>query len=478
VRRPLSLALRLTVLFGIAAALIFLCFGWVIDRSIEKHFEAEDDAELNVIDHAVEAGLSGVRSGANLTSLEDRFKDILVGHHRASMYLFSDDMRLIYRSPGPDLTPLAQRYAGSTNGPTVERLKDAQHSYRVLIRRVKEDAGSGRPSYVIAIAVEIDYHLRFLAHFRRTLWLVITCSIAIMALMGWIAVRQGHAPLRDMVARIRRVSANELSSRLPSESVPGELKDLAVSFNEMLQRVDKAFQRLADFNADIAHELRTPIANLMTQTQVALSRARTTDEYREVLYSNMEEYERMAQMVGDMLFLAQTENSPRKINTVELDLAREMRTLFDYYEGWAEERGVTMTLKGAASASADRRLLQRALGNLLSNALRHTAAGGRVLVELGTAPDGGVCIAVENTGAEIPPEAIPKLFDRFYRVDPSRRRDGSGTGLGLAIVKSIIDAHGGNINVVSAAGRTRFQITLPGTPATVVESENEQVGPG
>jgi two-component system heavy metal sensor histidine kinase CusS len=461
VHRTPSLALRLTLLFGIAGALIFFCFGWVIDRSMEKHFDAEDDAELNVIDHAVEEGLSSVHSEANLTSLEDRFKDILVGHHRASMYLFSEDMRLIYTSPGPDLTPVVQRYTGSTNGPIVECWKDAKHSYRVLVRRLREDASSGRPSYVIAIAVEIDYHLKFLERFRRTLWLVIACSIAIMALMGWIAVRQGHAPLRDIVARIRRISANELSTRLPPESMPGELKDLAVSFNEMLQRVDTAFHRLADFNADIAHELRTPIANLMTQTQVALSRARTTDEYREILYSNMEEYERMAQMVGDMLFLAQAENGPRTISGVDVDLAKEVRALFEYYEGWAEERGVALELRGTATARGDRLMLQRALGNLLSNAIRHSTAGESVQVELATASDGHVSIVVENTGIEIPAEAIPKLFDRFYRVDPSRQRDGSGAGLGLAIVKSIVNGHGGEIEVVSEAGRTRFRITLP-----------------
>jgi two-component system heavy metal sensor histidine kinase CusS len=119
-------------------------------------------------------------------------------------------------------------------------------------------------------------------------------------------------------------------------------------------------------------------------------------------------------------------------------------------------------------------MLQRALGNLLSNAIRHTVTGGTVRVELGTSPDGTVGIAVENSGAEIPPEALPKVFDRFYRVDPSRQRDGSGAGLGLAIVKSIVDAHGGNIEVVSSAGRTRFQITLPGasTAAAPIQEMN------
>ena len=470
-RRPLSLALRLTLLFGTAAALIFLCFGWVIDTSMQKHFEAEDVAELQVIDRAVEEGLADVRSRTDLSSLERRFKDILVGHHRASMYLSGENNRLIYSSPGPDLSPLVEAPGNETDSHLVHRWQNGQHSYRVMIRQVSEDEITGRPSYVIAIAVQIDDNLQFLGRFRRTLWLVIACSIAIMTLMGWIVVRQGHAPLRDIVARIRRISANELDTRLPPESVPNELRDLAVSFNDMLQRVDQAFHRLSDFNADIAHELRTPIANLMTQTQVALSRARTVDQYREILYSNMEEYERMAQMVGDMLFLAQAKDNPGKISGVAVDLAREVRTLFDYYELWAEERGVSLALEGTATAWGDRLMLQRALGNLLSNAIRHTTAGKKVRVELGTAAAGQVSIVVENAGVEIPPEAIPKLFDRFFRADPSRPRDDSGTGLGLAIVKSIVDVHRGTIEVVSAAGRTRFHITLPASTTTLTDAE-------
>jgi two-component system heavy metal sensor histidine kinase CusS len=342
----------------------------------------------------------------------------------------------------------------------VRRWSDGSRNYRVLIHHTSDVGPSGGRPYTLGIAVQIDYHLEFLAHFHRTLWLVIAASIVIMTLMGWIAVQQGHAPLRRIVARIHRISANELNTRLEPDSVPGELADLARSFNAMLQRVDKAFRRLSDFNADIAHELRTPIANLMTQTQVALSRARSVDAYREILYSNMEEYERMAQMVGDMLFLAQAERCPANQQLTELDLAAEIRALFDYYEGWAEEHGVTLALSGAATSTGDRPMLQRALGNLLSNAIRHTVAGETVRVGLERTP-GGVRIAIENPGPDIPPEHLPKLFDRFYRVDPARTRNGSGAGLGLAIAKSIVDSHGGTIDVVSAAGRTRFTITLP-----------------
>lgn len=461
-RRPLSLAIRLTLFFGIAAAIVFPIFGWVISESMESHFEEGDTDELELIADGIEDALAGVHSADDLAPVHQRFDDILIGHHSASLYIAGADGRTIYTSSvSPDLSGIVQADKTAPEDDPVRRWNDRNHSYRVLIRHLSPNRLGDGEAYMITVAVPIDHHLQFLASFRRTLWLMIASSIAIMSLLGWIAVRQGHAPLRDIVARIRRISGSKLNSRVPPETVPRELSDLAASFNEMLGRVDEAFQRLSNFNADIAHELRTPITNLMTQTQVALSRARAVEEYREILYSNMEEYERMAQMIGDMLFLAQADNGTFKRETTDLDLAAEARSLIDYYEGWAEERGVALKLEGTATVTGNRLMLQRALGNLLSNAIRHTAAGGTVHVKLGTSNDGNVGIVVENPGPEITPEHVPKLFDRFYRVDPSRQRGREGSGLGLAIVKSIVDTHGGRVEVISAEGRTTFQIILP-----------------
>jgi two-component system heavy metal sensor histidine kinase CusS len=314
--------------------------------------------------------------------------------------------------------------------------------------------------HTLVVATPIDYHLAFLAEFRGTLWLMVASGVVIMSAMGWVAVRRGHAPLREIVSRMRLVSGSDGAEVIPPQSVPRELSDLASSFNGMTRRVDESFRRLTNFNADIAHELRTPITNLMTQTQVSLSRARTVDEYREILYSNIEEYERMAQMVGDMLFLAQQDSGAAQREAGRVDLSAEVQGLFDYYEGWAEERGVTLALEGRASVAGDRLLLQRALGNLLSNAIRHTPGGETVHVRL-KATDDTVTVDVENPGAPIPAGDLPKIFDRFFRVDPSRQRRGEGAGLGLAIVKSIIEVHGGTIQVASGDTGTRFTVTLP-----------------
>jgi two-component system heavy metal sensor histidine kinase CusS len=175
----------------------------------------------------------------------------------------------------------------------------------------------------------------------------------------------------------------------------------------------------------------------------------------------LEEFERMGRMIGDMLFLAQTENDPHNLRLVEVDLGRMVRGLFDYFEALAEDREITLCLKGQSRPiSADKEMLLRALSNLLSNAIRHAPHGAGVTVLL-REDEQLTTISVENPGEPIPASAIPKIFDRFFRVDPARQRKSAGAGLGLAIVKSIAVAHGGDVRVTSNEWTTRFDLTLP-----------------
>ena len=457
IRRPLSLALRLTLLFGVATAFVFPAFGWIVIQSTERHFRAEDSDELMVIADAVQELFRDNQAARDVYSLDQRFADILIGHHDASLRIIGPNGEPVYASNGPDLT--SQVISSGSEQTPIGEWRDDEHNYRILSRDLV--LGDTSDEYHLTVAVPIDHHLHFLAEFRRSLWLMIGCSIVLMSLMGWIAVRQGHAPLHNIVDRIRRISVDKLNTRIDPDAVPGELAELAVSFNEMLERVDGAFHRLSEFNADIAHELRTPIASLMTQTQVALSRARAASEYREILYSNMEEYERLAQMVSDMLYLAKADSEPRPQSLDSIDLSLEVGVLFEFYEGWADERGVTLLREGEATVRADRLMMQRALSNLVSNAIKNTSEGGTVTVRLGQPDPETASVAVENTGADIPEAHWPRLFDRFYRTDESRKKSDQGAGLGLAIVKSIVTAHQGDIAVYSGGGMTRFTLSLP-----------------
>jgi two-component system heavy metal sensor histidine kinase CusS len=319
----------------------------------------------------------------------------------------------------------------------------------------------GLPQAIVGVAINIDHHRMFLATFYRNLWLAIAGATVLAGVLGWGAARRGLAPVRDMAAVARNITASRLHDRVPTATLPQELVDVAKSFNDMLSRLEDSFRRLSEFSSDLAHELRTPIGSLMTQTQVALSRTRSAEEYREVLYSNSEEYERLARMIADMLFLAKADNGLIVPRSETVDLATEVGELFEFYDALAEDQGVSLALTGSGTIDGERLMIRRAVSNLLSNAINYTRRGGCVDVRIERADDGAVRLAVENSGDDIAPEHLPRLFDRFYRVDPSRQRVTDGAGLGLAITKSIVAAHGAVVRASSANGVTRFEILFP-----------------
>ncbi|MDM6747226.1 Cu(+)/Ag(+) sensor histidine kinase CusS, partial [Escherichia coli] len=287
---------------------------------------------------------------------------------------------------------------------------------------------------------------------------VISILIVFIVLL---AVHKGHAPIRSVSRQIQNITSKDLDVRLDPQTVPIELEQLVLSFNHMIERIEDVFTRQSNFSADIAHEIRTPITNLITQTEIALSQSRSQKELEDVLYSNLEELTRMAKMVSDMLFLAQADNNQLIPEKKMLNLADEVGKVFDFFEALAEDRGVELRFVGdECQVAGDPLMLRRALSNLLSNALRYTPPGEAIVVRCQTV-DHQVQVTVENPGTPIAPEHLPRLFDRFYRVDPSRQRKGEGSGIGLAIVKSIVVAHKGTVAVTSDARGTRFVIMLP-----------------
>jgi two-component system heavy metal sensor histidine kinase CusS len=459
--KTLSLTARISLLFAVAASMVLLTTGYFLTQVVETHFKQGDRDELDGKLELIQNLFKHVSSQNDLDLLPQQLDDALVGHHGLAVAVTDARGEIWFATSGADfpqtlLNDCQAQPARCTAG-TLRQWTQSGTSYRGMA--VSMTTGSGEP-YTVAVALNIQHHVLFMNTFRSVLALAIALAALATAGLGWMATRWGLSPLRQVTYMVAGMSAERLADRLPATGLPAELKPLATAFNDMLARLDDSFRRLSAFSSDIAHELRTPISNLMTQTQVALSSARDKDAYKEVLYSSLEEYERMAQMVGDMLYLAQADNGRLKPGLEKVNLAGETQGLFDYFEAWAEERAVSLTQAGAATVPGDRLMLRRALSNLISNAIRHTPPGQTVQVSMGRHGD-QVTVTIENPGTEIPAEHLPRLFDRFYRVDPSRQRKGDGAGLGLAIVKSIVEAHGGSIKVVSANQTTRFQLTLP-----------------
>lgn len=465
IRRPASLALRLTVSIGAVIVTVLLAFGWIIERSINDHFIQQDVDELNAVVQALKHTIATLPPDTEPEQLRQRLANAVSGHHNAQYRITLDTGNQIYATPGSSLDQLTRvaRPVSEVTIDTVGTWENEGETYRGAVLQTSSEGVPGSGVLTIAVATGINFHLHYLESFRNYLRVItiLACLIAILSI--WFAVHQGHAPIRRISREMRRIRSDQLHIRLEPDAVPAELVELAISFNGMLERLEDVFRRLSDFSGDIAHELRTPITNLKTQTEVALSQSRSVEQYREILYSNLEEYERMAKMVSDMLFLAQADNNLLKPELVKIDLDGEIRVLFDYFGAWAEEREVGLDVMGAkACILGDRLMIRRALSNLLSNAIRHSSAGGTVTVRFGVTAN-NAWINIQNPGPVIPAEHLVHIFERFYRPDASRQRSGEGAGLGLAIVKSIIEAHGGKITARSMPEATTFEIIAPAT---------------
>ncbi len=455
-----SITFKLTLLFASASTAVLLSLGYLIGASVEKHFEEQDmevlTGKLQLARHALEK----VRTARDLDALPLQLEDSLVGHHGLAVVVLAPDGQTLFATSGADFpqTLLDERRRADSTRPTVWKTSDGRP-----LRGVSAAVSMGienRTPVLVAVATDISHHEHFMASFQVTLWSVVIFAALLTGFLGWAAAHRALAPLRAIRQGAAGVTATRLEYRLPVDSVPVELTDLVRTLNDMLERLQASFRRLSDFSSDIAHELRTPVSNLLTQTQVTLSKARTSEEYRDILASNAEEFEHLSRMIADMLFLAKSDNDLIVPSRETIDLVAEAKSLCEFYEALAAEENIELSCSGSGVVSGDRLMLRRAINNLLSNAIRHTPEGGRVAVRV--ADDGATLkLSIENTGETIPAEHLPRLFERFYRADSSRQRFGEGAGLGLAITRSILRAHGGEAFVRSEHGVTTFELQIP-----------------
>ena len=369
------------------------------------------------------------------------------------------------------------RALGKALGPLTTVYTTPDHrSFRLLLARIPVPPGSLAGPETSALLIAFAYELtqtRQLVMTELQIFVVTLLIGAIAAgLLGvWIARRIVAGP-RGLAAAANRISARPMSERLSVERTPTELVESTLAFNRMLDRLEAAFRRLSEFSSDLAHDLRTPINNLLGEAQVALSKPRCADEYRAVLESAVEDYERISRLIENMLFLSRADDPQAATNRRWIDLQPVLERGRGYFEMLADERGVALEIEmqGAERALqqvwADETLFIRALGNLVSNALRYAPRGSSVSVAT-TPHDGGGCtLEVSNEGPPIALEYQERIFERSFRIDGSRAGSASGSGLGLAIVKSIMDLHGGTATVISGAGRrTMFRLWFPGPAA-------------
>jgi two-component system heavy metal sensor histidine kinase CusS len=386
--------------------------------------------------------------------------DTIIGHEQLLVLITDPAGALVLKnyegSAGAGTSLLEKLRNAQTD--TIQTVELAEGSARFIASQPSTGAGE---KIRVMVARTTSDRMTLLAQYHSEVWYAASIGTLLATLLSFFFVRSGLRPLRLMAAQTHAISANRLDTRLDIRSAPKELHEIVESFNAMLDRLHRSFEQLTQFSADLAHDLRTPLNNLMVQTQVALGKQRSFEEYQSLLSSNIEEYERLARMMESMLFLARAENAHVALKIQRLGIGDELEKIGDYFEGIADDANVKIVVSGAGDIYADPILLRRALGNLIANAIRYTPAGKSIHVEARDLDD-ATLITVSNPGAGIHPDLIDRIFDRFYRTDPSRSSSSGSSGLGLAIVRSIMALHGGAASVANTLGeQTVFSLSFP-----------------
>jgi len=461
-----TLAFRLTAAYALAG--LFLVTFAIVSLYLVLVNELEKSTDLFLADkvHVLSTMLRERPDDQDALREEVELESAARQYERFYIRLLDDRNTPLLMTPGmADQLDLAQLTSQTRSRPdrTIRMKGRDGRAFRVTTASAQVGSAPGKTD-TLQIAIDVSQKEALLARYRFWFWAILIATFVIFPLVGYQIARQGIRPVEEMATTARHISSTNLRERILAEGYPFELASLASTFNQMLDRLEESFERISRFSADIAHDLRTPVNNIRGEAEVALVRARTSSEYRDVIESCLEEAVRLSDLIGDLLFLARAENPLPHLRRERVDVGELLGGVKEYYEASAADGEVSLTTAVAGEpvfAELDRTLLQRAVGNLVSNALAHTPPGGAVV--LGTNADfSTIRIEVSDTGVGIPAEALPKVFDRFFRVDSSRSKGSGGTGLGLAIVKSIALLHGGNVEISSHPGQgTRVTLHMP-----------------
>ncbi|HCP57491.1 MAG: two-component sensor histidine kinase [Pseudomonadaceae bacterium] len=452
----LSLTARMSLMFMLAVIAVLTVAGLSFNQFSRHHFMMLDQQTLSEKLDSTQEILSNTRSHADIKEVLPQLKALLGAHHDLAAIILANDGTVLFAEPQLFNVPEKYRFIRDHG---MWEWEQNGHKYRGMTAPVST---ADEPALLtVLLILDVTNHVHFFETLQRWFWIGLVISALVSAALGWVVARSGLRPLRHVTQVATSMSARSLKERIPLEPVPLELQQLVTSFNAMLARLDDAFVRLSNFSADIAHELRTPLSNLMTHTEVVLTQKRDLEAYEENLYSNLDDLKRMSRMIDDMLFLAKSDNGLIIPEQTRIEFSEVVAKLFEYYHLLADEQGIQLVVTGTGSVLGDKLMLDRAVSNLLSNALRYTPAGKSILVTIKSTVS-AVTLTIENPGETIRPEHLDKLFDRFYRVDPARREGNpSNAGLGLAITQSIVESHKGKIWCTSGNGTTAFHMEFP-----------------
>jgi two-component system heavy metal sensor histidine kinase CusS len=459
--RPHSLTSRLALLFALLAFAMLGVVGYVLYRNLEAQLMVRDDAALLTRVDQIRTLMQDVDVRNLVRDKPHLFANMLGNTESLLVLRFPGEAPLIEVNPGhtavPDVKPVPASVALSLDA--VHHQTEINGTPFIFVAADAHGADPGRELQIISGRLMTE-RTRMLRDYRNQILLFASGAALLAALLAYALARGGMKPLHRLAAQTASIGVGNLSIRIDLHGAPCELEPLIRAFNGMLDRLERGFTQLSQVSADMAHDLRTPIGNLLGQTEVGLNQPRDMAYYQRLLGSNFEELQRLSKMIDNMLFLARAEHADHAIERKALSLPEEFHRMAEYFEGPADERGIRLSFRGAGTVYADPLLLRRALANLLANAVRHAEPGSEILTAAEHGPD-GTTLYVENRGPTIAPDQLERLFDRFYRADPARQGSSNASGLGLSIVRSIMSLHRGTWQAASKDGVTRFTLMFP-----------------
>lgn len=443
--KPRSIASQLVLLFTPAAALLLLCGLGLLYWIVVRHAFEEDNAVLADKLAAIRADL---QESGGPGALNEELRSAR-GREPAGYFVRVMDRggRAVAQSPGMERMLPADLFSPVISSRRKPRNVRASGK---LFSLASTTAQVGDQPYIIQVAQDRSADDRFSKEFGLLTIALLGVGVAGAALVAMTVARRGLRPLGEMTHAVERIGPAHFNERVAPAQWPHELQPLATAFDAMLERLEDSFKRLSQFSADLAHELRTPITNMLGEAQVALTKSRSADEYRAIVESSVTECERLAGIVDNLLFLARAESADRQVQRQSFDGRAAIEKIASYYRPAAEERQITIRCDGEGELTADPQLFNRAATNLVDNALRFTPEGGEIVIAVenrGTHSE----LTVQDNGCGISEDDLPRVFDRFYRGDPAR--SSAGTGLGLSLVKTIAELHGGTLAAKSQIDR-------------------------
>ncbi|HEY8714604.1 MAG TPA: heavy metal sensor histidine kinase [Candidatus Acidoferrum sp.] len=463
--KPLTVRARLTLFYAVMLTVVLAFFGALFYKALGLVLERRLTAELKDRalflanhEHVDDGGVQVVfnpndREEAYLVHSATRYYQVFQ-LPSGTLVVQSQELELL----GVRLSPEAVRsLANDQEYSDMQLEKERLRFHNDIVARDNSNR------YLVRVGIPLTPADQAQRGFLRSLLFLTPLGILLASLAGWEMSRRALRPMKSLAVAARHIDIKQLQERLPTRGAGDEVDEVAQAFNETLARLENSVGQMKQFTASISHELRTPLTALRGEAEIALLQSRSVDEYKRVLASQLEEFDKLAHMINQLLVLANAEAGEIQWTDQRVDLSALVDSLVDQLEPVSAAKKIDLNTisQPHVHVRGDASWIERVILNLLDNAIKFTPEGGTVSVSvIAAGKEAELC--VRDTGIGISPQALPHIFDRFYRAEPSRSKQVEGVGLGLALVRWIVEKHGGQIAVQSEPAKgSRFTVLLP-----------------